>query len=422
MGALFDYKKMLAFDNKGKLQRNRSKETMMQLLKVGYKNREVLLPFYELFTGPAQQLLDRWFESEILKTTLATDAVIGALISPKQAGSAYVLLHHVMGDSDGKPGVWAYIEGGMGKISECIAASAREAGAEIHTNANVKKILYEGKRAVGVEMEDGSQIYAHTIISNTTPYHTFLELLPGLSRNSGNLSEESPLPPEFVKHLRFADYGCGAFKINLAVNALPNFLCAPNQHPLTPGPQHKGTVHFETTMEEIENAYREASMGKPASRPVIEMTIPSAIDTTIAPPGQHVVQLFIQYAPYEIDPKVGNWADEGFKMSFVQRVFDVIEEHCPGFQSSIVGMDCISPLDLERIFGLHKGNIFHGPLALHQLMYTRPMHGYASHRSPLKGLYMSSAGCHPGGGVMGAAGRNAALAVMNDLGISTNIL
>lgn len=265
-------------------------------------------------------------------------------------------------------------------------------------------------------MNDGSVLSAKTVLSNATPYHTFLELLPGLARDSGAV-EESPLPADFQHHIRFADYSCGAFKINCAVDRLPQFTCMPTE-PGVPGPQHRGTVHFETTMEEIENAHREASMGMPATRPVVEMTIPSALDNTLAPPGKHVVQFFVQFAPYDVNPKVGHWADPSFKAAFVQRVFSVVEEHCPGFTASVLHYDALSPLDLERVFGLHKGNIMHGSLGLHQLAYTRPAPGYSSHRTPMAGLYLCGAGAHPGGGVMGAAGRNCARVVLSDLGMS----
>jgi phytoene dehydrogenase-like protein len=264
-------------------------------------------------------------------------------------------------------------------------------------------------------MQDGSTITAKAILSNATPYHTFLELLPGLARDSG-VAEESPFPRDFQHHVRFADYSCGAFKINCAVDRLPNFSCMPTPDG-KPGPQHRGTAHFETTMEEIENAYREASLGMPATRPVVEMTIPSVLDNTIAPPGKHVVQLFVQFAPYDVNPKIGHWADPAFKESFVRRVFSIIEEHCPGFSSSVLYYDALSPLDLERIFGLHKGNIMHGSLGLHQLGYTRPAPGFSSHRTPLAGLYLCGAGAHPGGGVMGAPGRNCANIVLSDFGL-----
>lgn len=327
-----------------------------------------------------------------------------------------------MGDSDGKEGVWAYIEGGMGKITQSLKQSAIDFGTEIITNATVKRILWEKNVCSGVEMIDGTLIHAQkAVISNATPYHTFLELLPGLSYLSGNNREKSPLPFEFNHHIRFADYGCGAFKINIAANSLPNFLCCPNTDNQKPEAQHLGTIHFETEMEELENAYREASMGIPASRPVIEMTIPSALDKTISPFGQHIIQLFIQFAPYDIDPRIGNWADPGFKQFFVQKCLDIIENHCPGFQTNIIGYDALSPLDLEHIFGLHKGNIFHGSLALHQLAYVRPINGYSVHKTPLEKLYLCGAGTHPGGGVMGAAGRNCAIIVMSELGMNVQL-
>lgn len=338
----------------GLREKMRTLRQLEQLARVSLKNREVLVPFYELFTAPAAHILDRWFESEMLKTTLATDAVIGAMCSPSQAGSAYVLLHHVMGEAAGKKGVWAYVQGGMGAVSNSIAAAARQHGAELVTNATVDRILYEGNHVRGVQMEDGSELHADIVLAGCTPQHAFLELLPGWSRDSGNTAEESPLPPAFVHHIRHLDNACGAFKINCAVDRLPNFACFPSPADGSPGPQHRGTIHFETRMEEIEHAYRQASMGMPAIRPVVEMTIPSSLDSTIAPPGKHVVQLFVQFAPYDVDPKFGRWADPAFKTAFVNRVFGIVDEFCPGFSSSVIAYDALSPLDLERVFGLHK--------------------------------------------------------------------
>lgn len=385
------------------------------LIAVGVKNREVIMPFYELFTGSASQILDRWFESEMLKTTLATDAVIGANISPKHNGSSYVLLHHVFGEAAGKPGVWAYVEGGMGAVSDAIARSAVESGAQIVCDAAVKRITFKGDRVTGVELEDGTKVESDYVLSGATPYHTFLELLPGLDSNVTGAAETSPLPRDFVNHIRFTDYSCQCFKINLAVDRLPNFACYPNSPDGLPGPQHRGTVHFENTMEEIENAYRESSMGMPATRPVIEMTIPSALDSTISPQGQHVVQLFVQYAPYDVDPKIGHWADPAFKRDFVYRCLKIVDEFCPNFSSSIIGYDALSPLDLERVFGMHKGSIHHGALSLGQIGPARPVPGWSNYRTPLKGLYLCGAGAHPGGGVMGAAGRNASSVVLGDM-------
>lgn len=404
-------------------ERVRTGKTIAEVAKQALKHRAALMPFYELYTAPASHILDRWFESEMLKTTLATDAVIGAMCSPSTPGSAYVLLHHVMGESAGKKGVWSYVEGGMGAVSDALASVAVKNGTEIVCNAVVERILYDGEhsgapRASGVRMADGTEIRARkAVVAACGPYHTFLELLPGLARDSG-YDEASPLPPEFQRHIRYAEHGCGAFKINCAVDRLPDFECCPSAPDGTPGPQHRGTIHFENRMEELEHAYREASMGMPATRPAIEMTIPSSLDTTVAPPGKHVVQLFVQYAPYDVDPAIGNWADPAFKEAFVGRCFAIVDEFCPGFSASVTGIDAISPLDLERTFGMHKGNIHHGSLSLHQLGYARPALGWSSYRTPMEGLYLSTAGAHPGGGVMGAAGRNAAMVMLSDLGLA----
>ena len=225
-------------------------------------------------------------------------------------------------------------------------------------------------------------------------YHTFLELLPGLSAMTGHPDgEKGPLPEDFARHIRFADYSCGAMKINLAVDALPNFACMPNDPSGRPGPQHQGvcvrvcvcrhgvphmyeglvagTIHFENTMEDLELAHREASMGMPTTTPIVEMTIPSAVDPTLAPPGKHVVQIFVQYAPYDMDPKFGSWADPAFAAAFCNRIYNRIDEFAPGFSKSIIGEDVLTPLDLERVFGLHKGNINHMSLGIHQIGFVR---------------------------------------------------
>ena len=417
----------LSEESRGLQQLRHSASTLKQVLTVGSKNREVIVPFYELFTGSATHLLNRWFDSEVLKTTLATDAVIGALLSPSQAGSSYVLLHHVMGEAAGKKGVWSYVEGGMGAISESIASSARSHGAEIEVNQTVKRIIYEKNgaknRVTGVELESGEIVKTKTIVSCCSPYHTFMNLLPGdeCDMSVGSSEVDSVLPKDFVKHIKHTDMSCGAFKINCAVSELPEFTCYPNTNVSAsgeklPGPMHMGTAHFESTMEEIEAAYREASVGVPATRPVVEMTIPTSVDKTIAPEGKHVVQLFIQFAPYDVDPKVGSWADPAFKEAFVKRVFAIVDEFAPNFSSSIIDYDALSPLDLETVFGLPKGNIFHGALTLQQLGYARPAPGFSSHRSPMEGLYMGASGTHPGGGVMGAPGRNCARVVLGDGG------
>ena len=364
----------------------------------GWRHRASLRPLYEIVTAPAAHVLDRWFESDILKATLATDAVIGAMTSPYHAGSGYVLLHHVMGEVDGRSGVWAYVEGGMGAISDALAAAAVHHGAEIQTDAEVQSIVLDSRgRVAGVRMADGAVLEAPAVLSNASPMATFTQLLE---------RPEEALPSSFLAHVRAADYSCGAMKINLALDALPRFTTHP--HGEDAMPHHRGTIHFETHMGELDAAWRQSSAGIAPDRPVVEMTIPTALDSTLAPEGKHVVGLFVQYAPYELAWDDMNSSPGGFTARFVESVLNVVEEHAPGFRDSIVGMDVLTPRDLERIFALHRGNIFHSALSLHQLMWQRPAPGYSGHSTPVPGLYLCGAGAHPGGGVMAAAGANCA--------------
>ena len=327
-----------------------------QLLKLaasGWRHRGALAELYELATAPAAQVLDKWFESPVVKATLATDAVIGAMVSPFHVGSGYVLLHHVMGSVDGVEGTWAYVEGGMGKVSEALAAAAKSHGAEIATGAEVASIITAEGRAAGVELADGTTVRARAVLSNADPHHTFAKLAGG-----------AELPPAFRRQVDNIDYACGALKINLALSRLPQFASHPSPpgQEATPQPHHVGTVHFETSMEELDAAWREASAGRAPAKPVVEMTIPTALDRTLAPPGGHVVGLFVQYAPYQLP-----WGDPAFTERFVDRVLGIVEEHCPGFRASILGQDVLTPLALEEVFGLHRGSIFHGALGLNQV-------------------------------------------------------
>jgi len=439
-------------------ERIRAIKTILSFLSAAIRHRHILIPFYEFFTGPAQQILDRYFESDILKATLASDAVIGAMVSPRQNGSAYVLLHHVMGEAAGKKGVWAYVQGGMGAVSDAIASVAKKHGADIITNAEVMSVLCNDSahssmkdlpyhRAVGVQLKDGSQYFADVIVSNATPYRTFLEWLP-----PEVLTQTPPaISQDYINHIRHADYSCGSMKINCVVQSLPNFSCFPSPADGSPGPMHMGTTHLNYSMQAIEEAYLQAVAGKPATRPVIELTIPTSLDKTLCvlkqlhndkalPSSYHIVQLFIQFVPYDVcideanrylsdydvdndDKKllkngsVSAWDIPRFKEAFVTRCFDMVDEFCPGFSQSIIYKDVLTPVDLERVFGLHKGSISHGSFALHQLAYARPVasaDSHSSYRTPLKGLYLCGAGTHPGGGVMGAAGRNCANTILDD--------
>lgn len=350
----------------------------------------------EVLTGAARTILDRWFESDQLKVTLATDAVIGVMAAPSMPGTAYVLFHHVMGECDGARGVWGYVRGGMGALSEAIASAARSFGAEIRTNTSVARILTRNGAARGVALADGSEIPAKAIASCADANVTFLKLL-----------DPTELPPQFVSDIRCIDYTSASLKLNCAVSELPDFTALPG---LALGPQHRGTIHLCPSLDYIERAYDDAKYGRPSQSPIIEMTIPTSVDDTLAPPGMHVVSMFVQYAPYHL--REGNW-DE-LKESFADRCCEIVNEFAPNFQRSLVHRQVISPLDLERTFGLTGGNIFQGNMSLSRMFFLRPAAGYANYRTPVRGLYMCGAATHPGGGVMGACGMNAAREILKD--------
>ena len=350
----------------------------------------------ELLTGPATPILDRWFESDVLKGTLATDAIIGTFAPPSAPGTGYVLLHHVMGVAGGARGVWAYVEGGMGALTQAMARSCEEQGVHIRCDAEVASIEIENGRASGVRLANGETIRARQVISNATAQVTFEKLLA-----------PAHLPAEFRKAVQRIDYSSASMKMNLALSELPDFSCRPGTQP---GPQHQGTIHIGSAPEYLERAYDDAKYGRPSQRPVIEMTLPTVLDKTLAPAGHHIAQLFVQYAPYQL---VGaDWDD--IKDEFADRCVAEITKLAPNFARSVMHRQVLSPLDLERRFALTGGNIFHGAMPLHQLFSMRPVPGWSDYRTPVRGLYLCGASTHPGGGVMGACGRNAAVEILRD--------
>jgi phytoene dehydrogenase-like protein len=353
----------------------------------------------EILTGAATPILDRWFESEQLKVTLATDAIIGAMASPSMPGTAYVLFHHVMGECDGVRGVWGYVRGGMGGISNAIASAALEAGAEIRTSSEVSRILVKGGQAAGVVLKDGTEISARRVASGADAHVTFLKLLQG-----------TDLPPDFLQAVRNIDYSSASLKINISLSELPDFKALPGSEP---GLQHRGTIHISPTMEYIERAYDTAKYGSPSEYPIIEATIPSVLDDTLAPPGKHVMSMFTQYFPYKLAPGL-SLQDE--KEKYAERCFDLMNEYAPNFRRSVIGRQVLAPSDLEKRFGLTGGNIMQGSMSLSSLSFMRPVPGYADYRTPIRGLYMCGAATHPGGGVMGACGYNAAREILRDIG------
>jgi phytoene dehydrogenase-like protein len=351
----------------------------------------------EVLTGPARTILDRWFESEELKATLATDAIIGAFAAPSMPGTAYVLFHHVMGETNGKRGVWAYVKGGMGGLTLALASVARSLGVDVVTEAPVQRITVKNGAATGVVLADGREVQAPVVASNADCNVTFTKLM-----------ESSLLPPDFAEAIGRIGYESASLKINVALERLPSFKALPGHEP---GPQHRGTVHLCPDQDYIERGYDDAKYGRPSKDPILECTMASAVDPTVAPPGKHLMSMFIQYAPYKL--REGSW--DTIKDQFADRCFDVLEEYAPGFKSSVIARQVVTPLDLERTFGLTGGNIFQGAMALNQLFFLRPAAGWAGYKTPIKGLYLCGAAAHPGGGVIGAAGWNAARVILGKL-------
>lgn len=351
----------------------------------------------EILTGAARPILDRWFESEPLKATLATDAIIGTFQPVSAPGTAYVLLHHVMGRAGGARGVWGYVEGGMGALTQALLRSAQAAGAEVRTGAPVAQVEVIDGRAVAVRLASGERLAARAVASNADAHVTFEKLL-----------EPRHLPPKFREAVARIDYSSASLKINLALKELPDFSACPGREP---GPQHRGTIHVgSATLDALEHAYDDAKYGRPSARPVIELTLPSALDGTLAPAGHHVACLFVQYAPYRL--AASNW--DALKEGFADRCIAEIGRLAPNFPAAVLHREVLSPLDLERTFGLTGGNIFQGAMPLHQLFSMRPVPGWSDYRTPVRGLYLCGAAAHPGGGVMGAAGRNAAREILRD--------
>jgi phytoene dehydrogenase-like protein len=348
----------------------------------------------EILTGPARTILDRWFESEQVKATLATDAVIGALAAPSMPGTAYVLFHHVMGETNGKRGVWAYVKGGMGGLTQALASAAKSLGVDIRLNAEVQRILIQSGVVLGVALSDGDEFRAPVVASNADANVTFNRLM-----------DSRLLPPAFAEAVGRINYDSASLKINVALSELPDFTACPGSQP---GPQHRGTIHICPDQDYIERAYDDAKYGRPSANPILECTIPSAVDPTVAPPGKHLLSMFIQYAPYKL--REGNWDD--LRDKFADRCFDLLNDYAPNFKRSVLARQVLTPLDLERTFNLTGGNIFQGAMTLNQLFFLRPVVGYANYRTPIRGLYLCGAAAHPGGGVIGAAGKNAALAIL----------
>ena len=347
---------------------------------------------YKLLTMSAADYLDEWFEYGPLKATKSASGIIGTFLGPRSPGSAYVLLHHYMGEIDGAFRAWGFAKGGNGSISEAIASAARTHGAELRTLAPVKKVLVKHGRARGVVLESGDELCADTVVSGLDSRRTFLELV-----------DSTELPSELVDAVRRLRYRGSSGKVNLALSELPNFTCLPGV-----GAHHRGAISISPSVDYLERAYDEAKYGAFSRRPYMDIVFPSMIDPQMAPPGRHVASIFVQYAPYHIE---GGWTDAK-REAFGDAVIDTLSEYAPNLKSAILHRQVLTPADIEQTVGLSEGNIFQGELALQQLFFLRPSARWASYRTPIRGYYQCGSGTHPGGGVMGAAGRLAALRIL----------
>ena len=348
----------------------------------------------QLMTMSAVDFVDQWFETDVLKATMSASGIIGTFLGVRSPGTAYVLLHHYMGEIDGAFRSWGLSRGGTGAISNAIGDAAREAGAEIRTEAPIAKIILKSGQAKGVVLVNGDEIYADIISSSVDPRLTFMKMVG-----------EEHLPNDFVDDIKRYKFRGSSGKVNLALDALPDFKCMPGA-----GPHLRGAVSISPSVEYMERAYDDAKYGRYSRRPYIDIVIPSLTDPSIAPPGKHVMSCFVQYAPYNL--KEGTWDDQ--REEFGDTVIDTIAEHAPNIKDIILHRQVLTPLDLEREFGLSEGNIFQGELTLEQLFFLRPAPGWAQYRSPIRNLYMCGSATHPGGGIMGASGRNAAMEILKD--------
>ncbi|HEV2297281.1 MAG TPA: NAD(P)/FAD-dependent oxidoreductase [Candidatus Acidoferrales bacterium] len=349
----------------------------------------------QLMTMSAADFLDQWFETDVLKATMSASGIIGTFLGVRSPGTAYVLLHHYMGEIDGAFRAWGFSRGGTGAISNAIADAAREVGAEIRTEAPVARILMRNGRAAGVALDTGEEIEAKIVSSSVDPNLTFLKML-----------DPGELPVEFVEEVRRYKYRGSSGKVNLALDALPEFTCLPGT-----GPHLRGAISISPSVDYMERAYDQAKYGEFSHRPYIDMVIPSLTDPSVAPPGKHVLSCFVQYAPYHL--KNGNWAAR--REEFGDTVVNTITEYAPNLKNIIIGRQVLTPADIEEQIGLTEGNIFQGELSLEQLFFLRPVAGWARYRTPVRNLYMCGSATHPGGGIMGAPGRLAALEILRDL-------
>jgi phytoene dehydrogenase-like protein len=354
--------------------------------------------FVQLMTMSAADFLSQWFETDPLKATMSASGIIGTYQGVRSPGTAYVLLHHYMGEIDGAFRAWGIPKGGTGGISNSIASAARANGAEIRTEAPVARIRARGGRATGVVLEDGEEIEATDVISSLDVRRTFIDLL-----------EPGDIEPGFADEVRRFKFRGSSGKVNLALDALPSFTALPG-----PGEHLRGAVSISPSLDAMERAYDDAKYDRFSAKPYVDIVIPTLVDPSMAPPGKHVMSCFVQYAPYHLDPSLGGWDQQ--REAFGDAVVNRIAEFAPDLPSKILHRQVLTPLDIERTTGLTEGNIFQGELSLEQLFFSRPVPGWARFRTPVRDLWMCGSSTHPGGGIMGANGRIAALELLRSRG------
>ena len=373
-------------------------EMLYLLRKVNDLTASELADTIRFWTMSISDFLDEYFENDVIKASLAVSGIIGTALGPMSPGTAYVLLHHYLGEVDGSIGAWGYARGGMGAISKALTSSFKAMGGTLLNNSEVDKVDITGARVKGVILKNGDEYLAKNVVSNADVKRTFLKL-----------TNSEHLPPNFIKKVNNFKIRGSSGKVNIALDSMPKFLGISDNNPCL-----KGDIHFTDSIERMERAYDDWKMGTWSRDPFLDMMIPTLTDPTMAPPGKHFMSCFVQYCP----PKVGgkNWTKEN-KDAFGETVIQQIADYSPGFKDKILHMEVRTPKELEEEVGLTEGNIFQGELTFDQLLFNRPIPGYAQYRSPIKGLYMCGSSTHPGGGVMGAPGRNAAVEILKDLNL-----
>lgn len=376
-------------------RRWRDLKAMFQMGMKARKFGRKILKFFDVMTMSISDFLDEWFESDQLKAVLSQSGSTGTFGGPKTPGSAYVVVHHYLGQGKGARG-WGFVKGGMGSLSLSIARAAQEYGATIRTNADVNQVVVAGSRAAGVVLKTGEEIRARVVASNAEPKRTLLSLV-----------DPKELDPAFTAELRRFRTFSTAFKINFALDEPLRYTAF---DPAVMGSPYAYYVHIGPSIEYLERAYDDAKYGRPSERPFLSPVLPSLLDPTLTPEGKHVLSVFGGHAPYAL--KGSSWDKE--RDAFADRVVDTIAEYAPNMKQAIIGRQVLMPPDLEEIFGLTEGHIFHGEITPDQLFFMRPVPGHADYRTPIRGLYLCGSGTHPGGGVTGVPGHNAAREILSD--------